>query len=124
MSNYRINELKDDKVTFSYRDRADNNSKKVISLDACEFIRRFLLHVLPDRFMKIRYFGFLANCNRKKSVLWISRLLGKELRFTKPIKESIAEMMLRLTGKDITLCPHCKTGKMIMVQAIAGINSS
>ena len=62
ISNYRIKSIMGSRVKFSYRDRADDNKEKIMEFDAGEFVRRFLLHVLPDRFMKIRYFGFLTSC--------------------------------------------------------------
>lgn len=118
ISNYRLKSMGGSRVKFSYRDRADDNKEKIMELDAGEFIRRFLLHVLPDRFMKIRYFGFLANNIRRKSILLIRRLLGKEMPFSAPLQESVVEMMQRLTGVDITLCPICQRGKMLSVEII------
>jgi hypothetical protein len=65
ISNDRILKLADERVTFRYRDSADNDSVKQMSLPAFEFIRRFLVHVLPDSFVKIRHYGLLSNRNRK-----------------------------------------------------------
>jgi len=62
-------------VTFSYRDRKDRDRKKALPLDAHEFIRRFLLHVLPDGFMRIRHFGFLANRAKKQALAQCCTLL-------------------------------------------------
>jgi len=79
ISNNRLTDLSDGKVTFSYRDRRNNNEKKSMTLESNEFIRRFLLHVLPDGFMKIRYFGFLANVKKRECVaasLWGGRRGG------------------------------------------------
>lgn len=67
ISNGRRLELRDGQVTFRWRDSADHNTQKAMTLDAVEFIRRFLLHVLPPGFVKIRHFGFLANGCRAKS---------------------------------------------------------
>ena len=65
ISNHRIVKFEDDRVSFRWRDYADGNKTKVMTLDADEFIRRFLLHVLPDRFVKIRHYGLLGNrCRR------------------------------------------------------------
>ena len=66
LSNDRILQVQDGEVTLSYRDRRDGDRKKTITLEAQEFIRRFLLHVLPQGFMRIRHFGFLANRSRNK----------------------------------------------------------
>jgi Putative transposase/Transposase zinc-binding domain len=68
ISNHRILSFAANKVTFTWRDYADGNRKKVMTLEAVEFLRRFLLHVLPDRFVRIRYFGFLANGQRAKNI--------------------------------------------------------
>ena len=95
-----------------------------MSLDAMEFIRRFLLHVLPGRFQKIRYFGFLANVCKKKAVLLIRRLIGKDMEVRQFINETLEEKVLRLTGRDITVCPHCKQGRMINYGILPALNSS
>jgi len=113
ISNHRIISVEDGKVTFSYKDRSDGNKAKTMKLEAEEFIRRFLLHVLPNRFMKIRYFGFLFNRNRKKNIELIRGLIGTvETGGKKTEEETVEQMMIRLAGIDITLCPHCGKGKM------------
>jgi len=84
-----------------------------MTLPAGEFIRRFLLHVLPHRFMKIRYYGFMANTVRRKSILLIRRLIGIVMEIEPLIKETLQEKVLRLTDKDIFLCPECKQGRMV-----------
>ena len=115
ISNHRILSLDDGRVTFSYRDRRDHNLKKQMSLDAHEFIRRFLLHVLPPGFMKIRHFGFLANPCKADNLKRIRLQLGESpLPDTpQPPAETVAEMMLRITGIDITRCPHCQQGHLV-----------
>ena len=118
ITNNRILSIDNGTVTFSYRDRHDNNKIKPISLAADEFIRRFLLHVLPRGFMKIRYFGFLAHINKKKAVALIRNLLGVTTNPEKT-KETIPQMMLRLTGKDITCCPRCKKGTMTIITKLS-----
>ncbi len=99
-------------IVFTYKNREDNHTEKMI-LTAEEFIRHFLLHVLPYRFMKIRYYGFVANKIRRKSILLIRRLIGIAMEIEFFIKESLQEKILRITGKDIYLCPECKQGRMI-----------
>lgn len=113
ISNHRIKSIENNKVVFSYRDRSDNNRKKTMELSAMEFIRRFLLHVLPKRFMKIRYYGFLANVCKRKAVMLIRRLIGKYIEALPFTGETTREKVLRLTGKDILLCPHCRKGIMV-----------
>ncbi len=112
ISNYRIKSIDNNEIIFTYKDRQNDNQTKTMKLSSNEFIRRFLLHVLPFRFMKIRYYGFLANVCKKKAVILIHRLLGKYLEIREIVKETTQEKMFRLTGKDIMLCPICKQGKM------------
>ena len=79
---------------------------KEMTLSVMEFIRRFLIHVPPFRFMKIRYYGFFANICKNKSILLVRRLIGRDMEARIFIEETLQEKILRLTGKDITLCPH------------------
>jgi predicted Zn-ribbon and HTH transcriptional regulator len=118
ISNNRILSIDNGKVTFTYRDRQDNNKIQPMSLDADEFIRRFLLHILPRGFMKIRYFGFLAHRNKKQAVTLIRKLIDPDMKLPEKIKETIIEMMFRLTGTDITCCPKCKKGKMTIIRKL------
>jgi len=118
ISNNRILAIDNGKITFSYRDRQDNNALKTMSLAADEFIRRFLLHILPCGFMKIRNFWFLAHTNKKQAVALIRKLIDHTIKVSEKIKETIIEMMLRLTGKDITCCPKCGKGKMTIIRKL------
>jgi hypothetical protein len=118
ISNNRIVSIDNDKVTFTYRDREKNNETRQMILDADEFIRRFLLHILPKGFVKIRYFGFLSHTNKKQAVAVLRKLINPDAVMPEKIKETIAEMMLRLTGDDITCCPQCKKGKMTIVRKL------
>jgi hypothetical protein len=111
ISNSRIKSIADGKVAFEWRDRRDGNKTKIMVLDAMEFIRRFLLHVLPTRFMKIRHFGLLSNRNRSK-VQKCQALLRCRTRLCAPIKSTTRELLLKLFGVDIEKCPCCGKGKM------------
>ena len=113
IANHRIISIDNGEIVFTYKDRQNNNKTKKMTLPAAEFIRRFLLHVLPYRFMKIRYYGFLANKNRRKSILLIRRLIGIAVAIEPIIKETLQEKIMRITGKDIYLCTECKQGRMI-----------
>lgn len=124
ISNHRIKSIDHDCITFTYRDRQHGNEFKDMTLSAMEFIRRFLLHVLPFRFMKIRYYGFLANICKQKSILLIRRLIGKDKEVKLFIKETLQAKMLRLTGKDITLCQQCTIGRMTYLSLLPGPNTS
>ena len=120
ISNNRILSVDDDSVTFKWRDYSDNNKIKVMTLQPEEFIRRFLNHVVPKGFMRIRFFGFLANACKKKNVGIIRKLLSyrpEKIEKTH-IKKDIQTVMLELTGIDITLCQKCKKGRLQIIQTI------
>ena len=112
ISNERIKGVKDGRVTFTHRDRRYGNLKKEATLEVSEFIRRFLLHVLPGSFTRIRHFGFLANRNRKENVACVKKLLGLYGKTGEKPEQSLEELMLKLTGKDISKCPRCRIGTM------------
>jgi Putative transposase/Transposase zinc-binding domain len=103
LTNRRLVSIEDGKVSFFWKNYADGNARKTMTLDAPEFIRRFLLHVLPDGFVKIRYFGLLSNRNRKASLVTCRALLGVGHVPTTP--ETWQELLLRLSGVDVTRCP-------------------
>ena len=123
ISNERIKAVADGRVTFAYRDRRDGNKKKEITLSADEFIRRFLTHVLPSSYMRIRHYGFLANRSRKENIMRVKKLLGVSSFTEEKPEQSMEEIMLELTGKDILRCPRCKVGIMAFCQLIPGFNS-
>ncbi len=89
-------------------------------LNAHEFIRRFLTHVLPDKFVRIRFYGFLANSCKSKKISQILELLEHSRPHTTIAnqKETIEDLMYRLTGVDITLCPTCKKGKLQTIKTL------
>ena len=118
ISNHRIVSIDNRRVTFTYRDRQNDDEIREMTLDASEFIRRFLLHVLPKGFCKIRYFGFLSHTNKKELIPLIRKLIDADVTLPEKIIESISEMMLRLTGIDISCCPKCKRGKMIAIRKL------
>ena len=105
ISNHRIINYADGFVTFKWRDYSDHNAEKIMSLPALEFMRRFLLHALPPQFTKIRHYGFLGSAVKGKKLKLCSLLLF----FTRPnkIELSTPELIKKLTGIDITLCPLC-----------------
>jgi len=120
ISNNRIVEVKDGKVSFRWRDYADGDKQKVMPLQAEEFIRRFLLHVLPPRFVRIRHFGLLANRSRKDNISVCRELLGacKTVTNDKETPETWQEQLLRICGIDVTTCPVCKKGKMRRIEVL------
>ena len=179
IGNERILSCDDNAVTFKWRDSSDDNKTKIMTLDAHEFIRRYLSHILPDGFMRVRSFGLLANACKAKNIAIIRDLLSRseqisnasivtDLSLTPPLenktivmqpdekpfikfitsgdinalqpsanlvtnalitpltcvgdmghpvvkekaKESVAELMKRITGIDIERCKHCKVGRL------------
>ncbi len=118
ISNHRIINVEDGRVSFWWRDYSDGNKEKIITLDATEFIRRFLLHVLPDRFVKIRHYGLLGSRNRKNNIALCRRLLDvrNPKNDTKDRPETWQDLMLRVSGVDVTRCPACQRGKMFRVE--------
>jgi hypothetical protein len=121
LSNDRLVKLEGNQVTFRWRDSADGNKIKWITLEAFEFIRRFLLHVLPDQFVKIRYYGILSHRSRKGKLLRCKRLLGvgTEKEPEEVPKETWEDLLTRITGIDPRVCPHCGKGKMIQKEILA-----
>jgi Putative transposase/Transposase zinc-binding domain len=117
ISNNRIISTDKGNVTFIYRDRRKNENR-AMTISADEFIRRFLLHVLPGGFMKIRYFGFLSHRNKKQAIPLLRKLIDPDAILPEKIEETVFEMMLRLTGQDITCCPKCKKGKMVVIKKL------
>jgi hypothetical protein len=116
ISNHRLISLHDGKVTFSYKNRKTAQIQHT-TIDAVEFIRRFLLHELPSGFVKIRHYGFLSNHNRRKNIAKIRQLHGLP-DLAETVEKSLEEMMLSLTGIDIYLCPCCGKGKMHIIGEI------
>ena len=107
ISNHRILACRDGKVHYRYRDRRDGNQCKTDILPTEEFLRRFLQHVLPDRFLHVRHYGFLANCVKRELLTRCRQLLGARPPATDDQPQSAADWMLALLGVDITRCPCC-----------------
>jgi len=117
ISNQRIVSLKEGMVTFTYKNRdTDKICKETIP--AVEFIRRFLLHALPKRFVRIRHYGYLSSRNKKQHLTQIRKIMGVSVALTNRIDKSVQEVMIELTGVDIMLCPCCKKGKIRQVREI------
>jgi len=110
IANSRITALKDGMVTFTAKNRKKNCTEPV-TISAVEFIRRFLLHSLPKGFVRIRHYGFLANRDRSQKLSCIRHLMGLPDPSGKCIS-TIEQMIKKLTGIDISLCPRCQKGKM------------
>jgi len=116
ISNHRLISLEKGHVSFHWRDYADNNkTKKVMSLTVDEFMRRYLLHVLPPRFTRIRQVGFLANRCKAAKLECCRKALMHEPEQVEA--ESVEQIMLRVFNIDIHLCQHCQKGnkKIILI---------
>jgi hypothetical protein len=118
IANHRIVKVEDGLVTFQYRDRRDGDKSKLMTINAEEFIRRFLLHVIPDSYKRIRHFGFMANRCKKQQLRKCRELLGICPEPPQIPEETLQEKMLRLTGVDIAECPRCKQGHMKRVMEL------
>jgi len=120
ITNDRIVKMEGDQVIFKYRDRRDNDKIKLMSLDAFEFIRRFLFHVLPDGYMKIRHYGILSNRNRNDKLLLCKQILGVDVKENEcgAERESWEDLLFRITGIDPSVCPRCGKGRMIKIQEL------
>ena len=105
IANGRLVDMQDGQVTFRWRDSADGNQQKLMTLDAVEFIRRYLLHVLPQGFVKIRHFGFLANRNRREALLLCRSLLPTTTTAPSPLTATQRQALKRT-------CPVCKIGTL------------
>jgi hypothetical protein len=117
LSNDRLVDHRDGRVRFRWKDYADHDRAKILTVEADEFLRRFLLHVVPRGFMRIRHFGLLANRTRRGMVTRCRALLGQPPTVTvRP--ESIVALLRRLIGVDVSRCPVCGEGRM-QITAIA-----
>ena len=107
VSNSRILSVSDDKVTFSARGKKPGDPKRLISLEHTEFIRRYLMHVLPSGFQKIRYYGFLNNRYKTRNLKLIFKLQGHQRFKAKYINLSMAELLKAVWNLNIHVCPEC-----------------
>lgn len=112
ISNYRIIKVENGQVTFKYKDYKQNNEIKLMTLTIKEFIRRFLLHILPYKFMKIRYYGLLGSRNKAKKLLKCKILTRTKI--IKDKKETKVEKLKRILGKKFNCCPKCKKGQLVL----------
>jgi hypothetical protein len=107
ISNNRIIDCSNGKVSFSYRDYSDGNQQKIMSLSADEFIRRFFMHVLPSGFRKIRHFGLFAARGKSKRIKHCKKLTNTTFIAR---QETLEQRLERILGKDYNLCPYCNVG--------------
>ena len=120
ISNNRLLDIDEGKVTFRYKDYRHDAQQKTMTLEAEEFIRRFLLHVLPEGFQRIRYYGFLANRYREQKLTRCRELLDMPapeppaLGGAKDYRERYQELI----GPSLWECPVCHQGRMLVIQTL------
>jgi hypothetical protein len=115
ISNQRLVSMKDGNVTFRWKDYANGNQKREMTLKAGEFIRRFLLHVLPSRFQRIRQYGLLANRVRKAKLQLSRELLGQSSEPEASMDPQVNENLEQEHSSDSELCPACGKGRLLVV---------
>ena len=122
ISNHRIVKVTATHVHFKYLDRA-NNAMTVRRVTGEKFMKLFLQHVLPSRFMKIRHYGFLSTRSKKADLALIRKALNV-LKVPKKVELTSRELLIKLYGKDPNLCPKCQQDTMVVVQVKGGIRGS
>jgi Putative transposase/Transposase zinc-binding domain len=118
ISNSRLLSMDDGKIRFRWKDYRDGNCQKTMTLDGGEFIRRFLVHVLPDGFHRIRYFGFLGNCQRVRKLALCRELLGMVAPGPAGPPVDYRDRFEALTGRSLRECPNCRTGVVVVIHSI------
>ena len=117
ISNNRLLSVNDSAVRLRYKDYAHGNRRKILPLQPDEFIRRFLLHVLPSGFMRIRHYGILAN-RAKREKLDAARTALEVPSAPEPPPESIEQFWQRVANLDVHECPHCNAGRMVVIRTL------
>ena len=124
LANTRLVDIEDGQVRFRYTDyRGDSSHPKTMTLAAQEFIRRFLLHVLPARFHRIRYYGWLGNRHRLEQLTHCRQLLGTSTSETPAATAPIdyRDRYAALTGRSLRDCPRCRDGHMCVIDRVDGL---
>jgi hypothetical protein len=116
ISNNRLIDIENGRVQFHWKDYRNDSQTKTMHLHAEEFIRRFLLHVLPEGLQRIRYYGFLGNRYRQQKLTLCRRLLGMHISTTAAPAKDYRERYEELTGRSLRLCPECRQGQMLVVE--------
>ena len=121
ISNNRLVDIENDQVSFRWKDYRTDGQVKTMTLSADEFIRRFLLHVLPNGFQRIRYYGFLGNRYREEKLDRCRRLLGMHVPDQHPVvsaQEDYLDRYEALTDSSLRQCPQCQCGRMVLVATL------
>jgi hypothetical protein len=118
ISNNRLLDIENGQVRFQWKDYRHGDQSKTMTLSADEFIRRFLLHVLPDGFQRIRYYGFLGNRYRREKLEQCRRLLGMPTPADQTNTSDYRDRYEQLTGHSLHQCPQCGLGRMLVVMIL------
>jgi hypothetical protein len=120
ISNHRLLSIGNQQVTFSWKDYRSANQTRSMTLDTDEFIRRFLLHVLPDGFMRIRHYGLLSNSHSQQKLAACRKLLNidESIEASAPASQDWKARYQALTGESIDLCPECRRGRLFPVEIL------
>ncbi len=122
ISNYRLIQLKDGAITFTYRDRNAGDVKRVMSLDVKTFLTRFVQHLLPYRFVKIRHYGIFSSRVKKTKLSQIRKSLSLEPEIKKEV--ALPDTAHKLCEEDIRKCRHCKQGTMVIIKILPPLRGS
>jgi hypothetical protein len=125
ISNNRLLKIDNGQVVFRWKDYRDRSQQKTMTLEADEFIRRFLLHVLPHGFQRIRYYGFLGNRYRQQKLVRCRQLLGMPVPESMPgeLPKDYRDRYEELTGISLRDCPVCRQGRMLLVEVFDRVRS-
>ena len=113
ISNHRLNSIENGNVTFTWKDYRDGEKRKVMTLQATEFLRRFCMHIMPGGFVRIRHYGFLS-CRKKPLLRELQQQMG--LAPAKPEKLSWQSICTLRLGYNIDICPCCGKGTMVTIE--------
>jgi hypothetical protein len=123
ISNQRLVSLENGAVTFRWKDYRHEQRQRTMTVSAEEFIRRFLMHALPNRFQRIRFGGFLANCHRRGKLALIRRFLHQPVTELLPLPKDCADLLAFLTDRPKDQCPFCLVGRMRCIEILLPVRS-
>jgi Putative transposase/Transposase zinc-binding domain len=118
ISNRRLVNFEDGQVTFRWKDYAQGGRRRIMTLDAIEFVRRFLLHVLPSGFVRIRHYGLLANCHRREKLALCRELLGAAAMTDSELPNLDTTPELQSPVTPTRVCPNCGAARMIVIEQL------
>jgi Putative transposase. len=118
ISNSRIKSISDGNVTFSWLDRRNGNVERLMTLPIEQFIRRFLLHIMPESFVRIRYFGFMSNRNRTERIMQCRLAITAKLPDIESERQDLPDNVLVLSTTPTCICPVCGKGRLVLIEEI------